>query len=160
MSDLESKDLERGIRVEGNAFPQGSELRTFIKWLLHNAVISRNSDVDIILRRYFKKSSQKRPEEIFSGFPRFWELFSYILPHGVRKRVFEPAFNEMIEDYLETRGRYRTRWAKRWLTFAFTFRTALMVFDCFRALLTHRAFRFVSHLLPEPIRSWWSLRQD
>lgn len=101
-----------------------------------------------------REGVQKAPR----GFRRFWELFSYILPHRVRERVFEPAFNELLEDYLEIRGRYRTRWAKRWLTVAFTFRTVLMVADCIRAILADRAVRFISRLLPEPLKHWWTLR--
>src|SRR6266545_2161218 len=58
--------------------------------------------------------------------PRFWRLFSYLLPRKTRERVFEPAYQELLEDYLTTHGKYRTKWAKRWLTFCYTFRTVVM----------------------------------
>lgn len=89
--------------------------------------------------RYRAKLKARTPDaRTPDGLPRYWKLFSYILPHNTRKRVFEPAYQEMFEDYLETRGKYRTKWAKRWLAFTYTVRTAFMVLDCFRALVAHK----------------------
>jgi hypothetical protein len=83
------------------------------------------------------------------GWPRFWELFGYCLPKKPRERVYEPGRNELLEDYLETRGRYRTAWSRRWLCFCFTFRTVLLVVDCWRALVTDKAVGIIL----QPIRS-------
>jgi hypothetical protein len=89
------------------------------------------------------------------SFPRFWELFSFVLPHKTRERVFEPHYQELLEDYLVTRGRYRTPVAKKWLTFCFAFRTGLMVLDCLRVLLTHKALQFLLGIIPEAVKQWW-----
>ena len=69
-----------------------------------------------------------------SGFPRWWRLFSFGLPRRIRKRCFDPAYEELLEDYFEAKTKYRTKGARRWLTIAFTFRTILMVLDCVRAV--------------------------
>lgn len=69
-----------------------------------------------------------------TGLPRFWELFPIILPRSIRERVYEPAYEELKEDYMRVRNRYRTPWAKRWVKFAFTVRTVYMVGQCFTAM--------------------------
>jgi hypothetical protein len=57
------------------------------------------------------------------------------------ERVFEPAYNDMLADYVEAR-KYRTKWAKGWLAFCFTLRTVFMVAqsfaECFRAVATDK----------------------
>jgi hypothetical protein len=63
-------------------------------------------------------------------FPRIWELFPIILPKAVRERIYEPYHEELKEDYLEARKRFRTPWAKQWIWFAFTWRTAWAVAHC------------------------------
>jgi len=93
-----------------------------------------------------------------SGPPRFWKLFSYVFSHRIRSRIFEPALNEMIEDYLLARQDYRTQWARRWLNFCFTFRMALTVLECFRAVIADSAFRSLARLLPDTLRRWWMLQ--
>jgi hypothetical protein len=59
-------------------------------------------------------------------------MFSYILTDPTRQRVFEPRFNELVADYLELRRESLNTWERRWLSFAFTFRTLMMVLDCLR----------------------------
>ena len=87
-------------------------------------------------------------------FMAVWKNFSYLLPRKTRERVFEPAYQDLFADHLETR-RKRGKWFRRWLTFCFVFRTVLMVGDCFRALLADRGLRFLTSLLPEPLKRWW-----
>ncbi len=77
------------------------------------------------------------------GFPRFWSLFGYLLPRETRVRVFDPRQQELLEDYTLARRSYRTIWARRWLVFCFTFRTALMVLECFRAMAVDKMFWWV-----------------
>jgi hypothetical protein len=91
-------------------------------------------------------------------FPRWWRLFSYVLTRKTRDRVFEPAYQELLEDYLTTRGKYRTKWAKRWLTFSYTFRTCLIVLDCLRAMLADKAIALLARVVPEPLKRWWLSR--
>jgi len=91
------------------------------------------------------------------GPPRFWNLFGYVFSHRIKSRIFEPALNEMIEDYLLARKDCRTQWARRWLNFCFNFRMVLTVLECFRVVIADRAFRSLARLLPEPIRRWWML---
>lgn len=69
------------------------------------------------------------------GWPRFWELFGFLLPRKTREKVYDEIRNELLEDYYYTRKKYRTKWARRWLTLCFTFRTFLVIGDCWRVLL-------------------------
>ena len=77
------------------------------------------------------------------GFPRVWKLLAFALPREVRTRVFEPAHQELLEDYLVARGRYRAKWSRRWLIFCFTVRTFLMIVDSLRAVLGLKAVRLL-----------------
>jgi len=90
--------------------------------------------------------------------PRFWKIFGYVFSHRIRSRIFEPALNEMIEDYLLARQDYRTQWARRWLNFCFTFRMVLAVLECFRAVIADSAFRSLARLLLDALRRWWMLQ--
>ena len=83
----------------------------------------------------------------------FWRYFAFVLPHKTRERVFDPAHEELLEDYLLTR-RLRGKWARRWWTFCFTVRTALMILDCFRAMLADRAFQLIVWLIRAAVNGW------
>jgi hypothetical protein len=67
------------------------------------------------------------------GFPRVWSLAAFLLPQALRERVYEPAIQEMYEDYLLTRRAYRTKWSRRWLCLCFTIRTAVLWEQSLRA---------------------------
>ena len=81
-------------------------------------------------------------------------MFSFMLPRKAQREVFEPAYNDLLEDYVRAR-RFRGRWARRWLAFAFTVRSLLMVADCLRVLLQSGAGKILVSLLPEAWRNWW-----
>ncbi len=85
---------------------------------------------------------------------RLWKLFSFILSRRTRERVFEPAYQDMLADHLESK-KYRTKWARRWLTFCFALRTVLMVGDCLRAVAADKALIALARMIPEPLRRWW-----
>lgn len=103
----------------------------------------------------FKKSSSKLTGVILPGWPRFWDLFRYLLPQKTQENVYEPAHAELLEDYL-TSKRYRSKWAKRWINFCFAFRTILLIFDCWRVLLTEKSTGLLLLFLPSEIRDWLS----
>lgn len=105
-----------------------------------------------------EKLDNNKPHKLKSlpGWPRFWELGQYLLPKKTRKRIYEPAHQELLEDHILIKKRYRTKWAKRWLNFCFAFRTLLLFSDCWRALLANKAFQMLLKLVPVPIREWWS----
>lgn len=68
----------------------------------------------------------------------FWELFQYCLPKRTRQLVYEPGWNELLEDHFRTR-QLRTSWPARcWLNCSFSLRTALLVADCWQAILRER----------------------
>jgi hypothetical protein len=69
------------------------------------------------------------------GFPRVWKLFAFALPREIRTRVFEPAHQELLEDYIIAQGLYQAKWPRRWLILCFSIRTILMVLDSLRAML-------------------------
>lgn len=89
------------------------------------------------------------------GWPRFWELFQYILPKRIREKVYEPGHNELLDDYLLTRRKFRTWFARAWLNFCFTLRTLLLILDCWRVLLAEKSIGFLWMGVPERVKQWW-----
>ena len=83
-----------------------------------------------------------------------WEIFGFILPDKIQRDAFDPAFNNMLEDYLRAR-KSRGKWARRWIDFAFTLCAIFIVADCFRVLLQSGVGRILLGLLPEHLRNWW-----
>jgi hypothetical protein len=117
--------------------PRGTEFET-LKALMEAAT------------RLYELEPPARPG---ADWPRWWRLFSFVLPKGTRDRAFEPHFNELVEDFLEAR-RYRGRCQRCWLAVAFTIRTVLMILDCLRVGFMNHILR----LLPQHIRRWWTAR--
>ena len=74
-------------------------------------------------------------------FPRIWRLFGFLLPRRVRQEVFEPAQEEMKEDYLRALRPLCTRGEARWLTMCFSFRTMVVVFQSAGAAIGDRGRR-------------------
>ena len=67
---------------------------------------------DIFNEFYLKDLSNK------SGNPICFEvlmLLSYILPKAIRVKVFEPSFEEIKEEFLNTRQIYKTKISRYWL---------------------------------------------
>jgi len=84
--------------------------------------------------------------------PKIWELGGIVFSKKVREEVYEPAVQDLLKLYFSTR-KYRGKWAHRWLAFAFSVRTVLLMMDCARVGL----FAKVLRLLPAKIRQLWGL---
>jgi hypothetical protein len=74
-------------------------------------------------------------------FPRIWWLLGFLLPRRVRQEVFEPAQEEMKEDYLRALRPLRTCGEARWLTMCFSFHTLVVVFQSAGAAIGDRGRR-------------------
>jgi len=81
--------------------------------------------------------------------PRVWHLFPFILPRKVRREVYEPACEELKQDYIEAQSLATTPWARRWLTFAFTVRTVGLVLGSLHAAVGDRVVTFIAKLMGE-----------
>ncbi|WP_417378175.1 hypothetical protein [Gimesia sp.] len=88
------------------------------------------------------------PANFLPGWPRFWALGRFLLPKSTRERVYAPAHTELLEDYIESK-RDRTKWAKRWLNFYFTFRTLFLISDCWRCYISTK-------IIPLWLYYWWT----
>ncbi len=106
------------------------------KWIARTGVIANIAFIVIFTNILINRLASMNV--IFSRLPRAWDLFQFALPKTVRDEVYEPALQELLKDYLLTRQKYRTKRARDWLTFCFTFRTALLVLDCIQAVLKDR----------------------
>jgi hypothetical protein len=91
------------------------------------------------------------------GIPRLWRLFSLCLPHSTRERVFEPLFQEFLEDYQTFRRRCRTKAERWWLAFCFTLKTVGMVGGCLWNWFGQKAACFAMPFLPHLVREWWRM---
>ena len=69
------------------------------------------------------------------GFPRLWHLLGFAFPEKVRRGIYELGLQDLLRSYVLAR-RYRTRWTRRWLTFAFSVRTILLILSCIRTMVT------------------------
>ena len=98
-------------------------------------------------------SFKGEPTVTAKGFPRFLQLFGYILPRETRERIYEPGKGDLLEDYLETRKKYRTKWSKRWLAVCFTIRTIVLFAGALRGFLLEKCL----WLVPKTVRSWMGL---
>ena len=97
---------------------------------------------------FFRKP--KSPTALFTCL----ELFSYILPKKARAIAFEPAYNDLKSDYLETR-RFKSKRQQRWLKFCFSVRGVAMIAGCFGVLLGEKGRKIILFFLPEPLRKLW-----
>jgi hypothetical protein len=86
-----------------------------------------------------------------SLFPAVWELFPFVLAHKLRADVYEPAYEELREDFVRAQ-QYKGTWEKRWIVFAFTVRTVLLVLECLRVAAGERVMRALGGLAREFIR--------
>jgi hypothetical protein len=86
-------------------------------------------------------------------FPRLWILFSFILGKKTREKIFEPLFHEFLKDYLLAR-RYKTKWAKRWLSFCFVCKTSAMIIGCFRVMLGEKAMNLFWAILTPTVKEY------
>jgi hypothetical protein len=58
-----------------------------------------------------------------SRFPRMWQLFPFLLSREVRERVYEPSYQDLLEDYVRAQALRTTKMARWWLWACFSIRT-------------------------------------
>jgi hypothetical protein len=80
-----------------------------------------------------QKPSEKKLPSI-QKIVQFWELFRFLLPAKTRQEAYEPAFNDLKAEFLNSL-KFKSPSARRWLGFCFTVKTVLMVLDCFRVMV-------------------------
>jgi len=78
------------------------------------------------------------------GWPRVWLAIGYCLPRRVRAEVFQLAFSEFVEDYIESRKDVQGKLAECLLTLAFTFRTLILVAQCLFVAMTSPIGRWLT----------------
>lgn len=106
--------------------------------------------------------SQNEQDSAFrASFPRVWELLKFVMGATMRQRVFEPAYNDLLADHLETRAaRFQTPWARHWIWVCFVLRTAGLVIQCTAVGVRSAAATILLGAIPlalrERIREWWA----
>jgi hypothetical protein len=99
-------------------------------------------------------TNDRNSSHINIDWPRLWELLGFALPKKTREKVYEPGHNELLEDFIRAKA-YRTKWARRWLALCFTFRTILLVTDCWRVMMADKALSLLMKAVPQTIKRWW-----
>jgi len=94
---------------------------------------------------------------VITGWPRIWDLLGYCLPKKTRTTVYDPITQELLEDYLTTRQKYRSKPARCWLNFCFLLRTVLLMIDCWRVLLADKTIQMLAKIVPAMIKQWWTM---
>jgi hypothetical protein len=86
-----------------------------------------------------------------------WKLFSFCLPRPVRKTLFEPAYNDMLKQYVIAKRDY-ARW-RFLLAIAFSILTAWTFMQCVREMIGAKTFRFLLWFFPAlktvKYLKWW-----
>jgi len=101
---------------------------------------------------HFPRSTKsEQPSSFRKGLARFWELFPFLLSPKARREVYEPAYNDFLQDFLIAR-RFKTKKARQWVNFCFFCKTCFMVADCFRVMFTSKIGQFLLGAVPESIR--------
>jgi hypothetical protein len=89
-----------------------------------------------------------------AGFPEVWGLFAFLLDRHTRERVFEPAYEDLLAMHLEA-CEFTGKWARRWLRFAFAWRTLYTFGECLVRMLARFPLSLLGSFLPEVITRWW-----
>jgi hypothetical protein len=151
------EELERLLR---ELFPTGADAgETRVVLVIWKNVVALGAPpracAVMVRQRYLE--ARRRPAEEGrlprNGFPRWWRLFSFILPRDFRLRVFEPLFQELLEDYAEARS-CRTKWGCRWLALCFSWKTVRMVLSCLHEMVKDRTVAWLLRWIPEPLKKW------
>ena len=155
MRDVESGEWSIVELLINQLFGIGLPLFMAISAL--STLVEKSNYISILTSRRFPAISRRlaqatsKPVRSFVSFridfPRMWKLFSFILGERTRARVFEPAHEDMLEQYYLAKRSYRTKFARFWLAIAFTVRTLVMVVECARTSAVDRAFGWVRTLL-------------
>lgn len=107
-----------------------------------------------------KAPHDRRPPHAKSSkanFPRFWELFGYVLPPSIKRKAYEPYVEEMKEDYLVARSnpKNRRKWPRRWLWFCFFIRTFAACVTSLRLFFMESCWKWLAALLPSEVKDWF-----
>ena len=89
--------------------------------------------------------------------PRLWELFPYLLSNKTREKVYEPAKHDLEHDHVFGKRKFRSKGARRWLTFCFCLRTVVLFFGSIKAALGDNFIRGLEKIAPGIVH-WWLRR--
>jgi hypothetical protein len=122
-----------------------------------NSTIGReNKEVYEEIKRVYKKFGLKHPDDPDSPqhqkLLKFWELFSFVLPLKTRREAYEPAYNDLLANFLKASRLATSKSAKRWLQFCFGCQTLYMVADCFRVWIGSKLRRLIWDSVLESFR--------
>lgn len=84
-----------------------------------------------------------------------WDLLYFLFWGNIRKRVFEPSYEELHEDYLLACQKCKTKWVRRCLALIFIIRTIFLVFHCIVTAIYATLGDRVKAFLPERWRQLW-----
>jgi hypothetical protein len=88
---------------------------------------------------------------------RHWGFLAYLLSRKARQEVFEPALQELYEDYVIACGQYPDNWQRRGINGIFAWRAVCLGWQCIRAVVGDRVIQFLERLAPQLVR-WWLTR--
>ena len=89
------------------------------------------------LQQYIKQviHQAKLKEPPQNSFAKLLNSISNILPGSTRTKVYEPAFNDLLETFLLEKQQCKTARELKWLTFWFYLRKVLLVQGSFKAMI-------------------------
>jgi hypothetical protein len=102
-----------------------------------------------VTRRNRRASRTRQPvfSRYLNSMPLCWELLGFLMSGKVRTELFEPSIEELKADWLRAKAKFDAPRFRYWITFCFTFRTLMLVVNCWLAAGGDRLAR----ILIEPI---------
>jgi hypothetical protein len=91
-------------------------------------------------------SFRRNEDNRLPNFPRLWSLLPFALSRKTRERVYEPAHQELLEDYIRACSLKGGRGLKRWLIICFTIRSIVMVGQCIAASMGDKGLRLLKRV--------------
>lgn len=77
--------------------------------------------------------------------------FKFVLRRQTRELIFNPAYYDLVANYIESYPLRASKWTRRWLKFAFLFRAVMLIAGTIRAEIIDYAL----DLLPRRWRDWF-----
>jgi hypothetical protein len=131
--------------------------------LMNSEILNRNiASLRISFQPLFRDmgvSFQPFPEEPplaqSKPWPRGWAVLRFLMSKKAREEVFEPSYQDFLEDYLLACRENPSTWGRRRVHLVFTWRVLVLAGQCLQAVLGDRMLALLQSVVPHIIVSFW-----
>ena len=107
----------------------------------------------VMVRQFVQRKMDRMAYSVLSpNWLRALDLFKLLLDKKTREKVFDPSYNELREDFVGARKKYRTRFARWWVAFCLPCRIAVLFIACVRNMVGTAIFNVLLLFVPAQAR--------